>query len=70
MVLLREDVIKILVDFMFKSKKFFKKVFSEFYENVVKIFEILDINMFRGVCVIFLKGLCVRISIDLFIDFF
>ena len=51
---------KILVDFMSKSKKFSKKVFPELYENAAKTFETLDINMLRGVCVIFSKGLYVR----------
>lgn len=61
---------KILVDFMSKSKKFSKKVFPELYENAAKKFETLDINMLRGVCVIFLKGLCVRKSTDLSTDLF
>ena len=61
---------KILVDFMSKSKKFSKKVFPELYENAAKKFETLDINMPRGVCVIFLKGLCVRKSTDLSTDLF
>lgn len=61
---------KILVDFMSKSKKFPKKVFPELYENAAKKFETLDINMLRGVCVIFLKGLCVRKSTDLSTDLF
>lgn len=63
---------KILVDFMFmsKSKKFSKKVFPELYENAAKTFETLDINMLRGVCVIFSKGLCVRKSTDLSTDLF
>ena len=61
---------KILVDFMSKSKKFSKKVFPELYENAAKTFETLDINMLRGVCVIFSKGLCVRKSTDLSTDLF
>lgn len=61
---------KILVDFMSKSKKFSKKVFPKLYENAAKKFETLDINMLRGVCVIFLKGLCVRKSTDLSTDLF
>lgn len=61
---------KILVDFMSKSKTFSKKVFPELYENAAKKFETLDINMLRGVCVIFLKGLCVRKSTDLSTDLF
>ena len=61
---------KILVDFMSKSKKFSKKIFPELYENAAKKFETLDINMLRGVCVIFLKGLCVRKSTDLSTDLF
>lgn len=61
---------KILVDFMSKSKKFSKKVFPELYGNAAKKFETLDINMLRGVCVIFLKGLCVRKSTDLSTDLF
>ena len=61
---------KILVDFMSKSKKFSKKVFPELYENAAKTFETLDINMLRGVCVIFSKGLCARKSTDLSTDLF
>lgn len=61
---------KILFDFMSKSKKFSKKVFPELYENAAKTFETLDINMLRGVCVIFSKGLCVRKSTDLSTDLF
>lgn len=61
---------KILVDFMSKSKKFSKKVFPELYENAAKTFETLDINMLRGVCVVFSKGLCVRKSTDLSTDLF
>lgn len=61
---------KILFDFMSKSKKFSQKVFPELYENAAKTFETLDINMLRGVCVIFSKGLCVRKSTDLSTDLF
>lgn len=61
---------KILVDFMSKSKKFSKKVFPELYENAAKTFETLDINMLRGVRVIFSQGLCVRKSTDLSTDLF
>ena len=55
---------------MSKSKKFSKKVFPELYENAAKTFETLNINMLRGVCVIFSKGLCVRKSTDLSTDLF
>ena len=61
---------KILFDFMSKSKKFSKKVFPELYENAAKTFETLDINMLRGVRVIFSQGLCVRKSTDLSTDLF
>ena len=61
---------KILVDFMSQSKKFSKKLFPELYENAAKTFETLDINMLRGVRVIFSQGLCVRKSTDLSTDLF